>query len=95
MSSTAEPVIESKECAQLLHCTAEQVEELARNGEIPATKIGRSWLFVREDLLVYLAEKARAEAEERRSRRQKAATEPPTPTQRRRAPPSLPVVRAV
>lgn len=92
MSST-EPVIGSEECAQLLGCTPEQVEELARAGEIPGLKIGRSWRFVRDDLLAYLAQKARAEAEERRSKRQ-APAEPVKP-QRRRAPPSLPVVRAV
>lgn len=91
MSST-EPIIGSEECAQMLGCTPEQVEELARTGEIPGFKIGRPWRFVRADLLAYLAEKARAEAEERRSKRQ--APEPLKP-QRRRDPPSLPVVRAV
>lgn len=81
--------INSDECAELLRCTAEQVEELARAGEIPALKIGRSWLFLRSDLLAYLAEKARHEAQERRARRQ-----PSAPTQlvkpRRQIPPALP-----
>ena len=61
----------SDECAALLRCTPEQVEELARAGEIPGLKFGRSWLFVRADLLAYLAEKARLEAVERRSKRQR------------------------
>jgi excisionase family DNA binding protein len=82
--------IGSEECAELLRCTSDQVEELARAGEIPALKFGRSWLFVRADLLVYLAEKARAEAQARRAKRQPNA---PTPVvkPRRQIPPVLPV----
>lgn len=85
MSST--DVIDAEACAEMLGCTALQVEELARAGDIPGLKIGRSWRFVRADLLTYLAEKARAEAEERRSRR--AAPPEPVKPQRRGAPPSL------
>ncbi len=46
--------IGSDECAALLRCTPEQVEEMARAGDIPGLKIGRSWLFMRSDLLAYL-----------------------------------------
>jgi excisionase family DNA binding protein len=81
--------IDSEQCADLLHCTPEQVEELARTGEIPGLKIGRHWLFVTRDLLAYLAEKARQEAEQRRSRRQPGVTAMVKP--RRRVPPRLPV----
>lgn len=85
--------IDSTQCAELLRCTPEQVEELARAGEIPGLKLGRSWLFVRLDLLAYLAEKARQEAEQRRAKRQPGvvpiaqAIKP-----RRRVPPRLPAV---
>lgn len=81
--------IGSEECAELLRCTPEQVEELARAGDIPGLKIGRSWLFVRFDLLAYLAEKARADAQERRSKRQPNAT-PIKQKPRRQLPPVLP-----
>ncbi|GAA4401106.1 helix-turn-helix domain-containing protein [Quisquiliibacterium transsilvanicum] len=84
--------IDSTQCAELLRCTPEQVEELARAGEIPGLKLGRSWLFVRLDLLAYLAEKARQEAEQRRAKRQPGIT--PIAHQvkpRRRVPPRLPV----
>ncbi len=37
-----EDTIGSEDCAKLLHCTPEQVEELARAGEIPGLKLGRS-----------------------------------------------------
>ena len=80
--------IGSTECADLLRCTAEQIEEMARAGDIPGIKIGRSWLFVQSDLLAYIAEKAREEAQERRARRQpnvKMIMQKP----RRRVPPLL------
>lgn len=81
-------IIDSLDCASLLRCTTEQVEELARAGEIPGLKIGRSWLFVRSDLLAYLAEKARREADERRAKRQPGVVQL-TAKPRRRPPPPL------
>lgn len=84
--------IGSEECAALLRCTVGQVEELARAGEIPGLKFGRGWIFVRYDLLAYLAERARSEAAERRSKRQRVSVMPVTPKQsRQRTPPTLPV----
>ena len=85
--------IDSDQCAELLKCTPEQVEALARDGDIPGIKIGRGWLFIRADLLAYLAERARAEAQERRQRRAGSAHTPSNvqPIKpRRRAPPALP-----
>lgn len=87
--------IDSDECAELLKCTPVQVEALARDGDIPGLKIGRGWLFIRADLLAYLAERARAEAQERRQRRAAPAKGPSNvqPLKpRRRAPPALPML---
>lgn len=77
--------IDAEQCAELLKCDTGTVEELARAGEIPGLKIGRSWLFVTGDLLVFLAERARLEAEQRRSR--STAKSPAKP--RRAVPPAL------
>ncbi|NVO07920.1 MAG: helix-turn-helix domain-containing protein [Rhodoferax sp.] len=79
-------VIDSEQCAELLLCTQAQVEELARIGDLPAVKIGRSWLFIKVDLILYLAERARAEAQERRARRQPSGA---TFKPRRMTPPPL------
>ena len=87
----ASDTINSEECAELLHCTSDLVEELARAGEIPALKFGRGWLFMRADLLVFLAEKARAEAKERRAQRQRTAVTPVVQARRQSAP-ELPVL---
>jgi excisionase family DNA binding protein len=87
-------VINDVECAALLDCTVDQVRELAGAGEIPGLKIGRPWRFIRSDLIAYLAEKARAEAEERRSKRAVREMQALAPIkQRRRVPPSLAFVR--
>jgi hypothetical protein len=81
------------ELAAEADCTQERVEELARLGIVPGLKWGRSWRFVRADAPRFLAEIARQEAEQRRSR--KHSSPDPVKQPRRRAPPSLPVVRAV
>lgn len=83
-------IIDSEECAEMLRCTSDQIEELARAGEIPGLKIGRAWIFVRADLLTFLAEKARAEALQRRAKRQSGAI-PPLAKPRRQLPPVLPI----
>lgn len=89
----SQDVIDADECAALLRCNTETVEELARSGELPGLKFGRGWIFVRADLLLYLATKAREEAAERRSRRSAPAVVPQVSKGRRRAvPPALPML---
>jgi len=82
--------IDATQCAELLRCTVGQVMELARTGEIPGIKPGREWVFVRSDLLTYLAERARSEAQERRAKRAPAANDLPKIKPRRQTPPVLP-----
>ncbi len=89
--------ITAEQCAELLKCTTAQVEELTRKGELPGIKFGRSWIYVKVDLLEYLAERARAEAAERRLDLQKrlkqaSASLAPPVKPRRKTPPALPQV---
>lgn len=96
MSSPPIETMDADECAALLRCSVDQVEELARTGEIPGVKLGRGWLFVRADLLAYIAELARQQAAERRAQRTSPAPSPnispmPRVKPRRRLPPPLPV----
>ena len=85
-------IISATEVADLLSCTEEQAEELTRRGEIPGTKFGRGWLYVRSDLLAYVAERARREAQERRSAKlgQAGASKVREIKPRRQKPPALP-----
>lgn len=90
MSDTLNP----EAAAPLLHCTPETVEEELRKGNLPGVKIGRTWVLVRADLLAYLSERGRREAEERRlASHARAATPPPASAlvkPRRQTPPPLP-----
>lgn len=90
--------IDSHGAADLLHCDAGTVQTLARRGELPGLKFGRDWLFVRADLLAYLAQRGRDEAEQRRRQREipplhPAVGLPVSPgRKRRRTPPTLPTL---
>lgn len=91
---TATDTINADQCAELLQCTTDTVEELTRKGELPGVKIGRGWIYVKNDLLAYLAEKGRIEAEERRQQFVKRCSTPAplasTIKPRRQTPPALP-----
>lgn len=42
------------EAAEFLHCHAEWLREQAKLGRIPGAKPAKSWIFIEEDLVVYL-----------------------------------------
>lgn len=86
--------INAEQCAELLHCTEQRIEELTRTGELPGMKFGRGWIYVKADLLAYIAERARKEAEERRQdlNARKSVPRLDLPFKpRRQTPPPLPV----
>jgi excisionase family DNA binding protein len=53
-------VMTIKEVAQYLRLSEAKIYELARNGTIPALRIGKSWRFQKESLLVWLRKSAQA-----------------------------------
>jgi molybdate transport system regulatory protein len=42
--------INAAEAARLLHLNVRRVQSLARSGKLPAARIGRKWLFRRDEL---------------------------------------------
>jgi excisionase family DNA binding protein len=54
MESVSE-VLTAKEAASLLRVSSKTVLKLARDGELPAQKVGRSWRFCRAELLGYVS----------------------------------------
>lgn len=48
-------IIGAATCASLLRCTKAQVEILADREQLPATKYGRSWIFVTAQILQHVA----------------------------------------
>ncbi len=47
-------VLTPDEAAALLRVSRTTLYRLARNGELPGTKVGRSWRFYRGDLIDFL-----------------------------------------
>jgi len=50
--------LNAEEAAQLLHLNVKRVQGLAREGKLPAARIGRKWLFRREELEALLGQPA-------------------------------------
>lgn len=42
--------LSSEEAAKLLHLSVKRVQALARAGKLPATRVGRKWLFRQDEL---------------------------------------------
>jgi len=63
-SAYPEAFLTATGAAELLHLNVKRVQALARAGHIPATRVGRKWLFPRDQLMVRLgrAQPARSEA---------------------------------
>ncbi len=59
--------MDAAQCAAVLHCSKDTVEGLAGRGELPATRFGRGWVFVTEQVLEFLRLRSEREAAERRA----------------------------
>ena len=47
------------EAAARLRCSESHLKRLCRNRVIPATKVGRSWVLIEEDVIDWLRDKSR------------------------------------
>lgn len=50
----SEIILDVAGVAEYLRCSVEQVETLMRSGELPATKIGRSWITTYGEMLGFV-----------------------------------------
>lgn len=71
------------EVAALLHAETETVLLYARRGELPGTRIGKSWVFMRDDVLAFLRKHIAADTEARRRNKEKAPAALALPAPRR------------
>lgn len=55
--------------AALCKAEPETIAQYARSGELPGTKMGKSWVFLRDDVLAFLRKRILQETEERRGKR--------------------------
>lgn len=58
--------LNANEAADFLHIHPETVRELIRDGALPAAKVGRAWVLLREDLLSYMRQTVSAQTAKRR-----------------------------
>lgn len=63
---SAPDILDAAETAALLRVEAGTIMQLARKGELPGTRIGKSWVFLREDVMTYLKEQIARDTEARR-----------------------------
>lgn len=88
------PTLDAHGCAQLLFCSKARVEEAAERGELPATKFGRSWIFVTAQLLAYVAERCTREAAQRQGKKLVKRQDAPRPDRILPAVPAVPAAPA-
>ena len=50
--------LNAEEAAQVLHLNVKRVQSLARAGKLPAARVGRKWLFRRDDLEALLGRRS-------------------------------------
>lgn len=88
--------LNADDAAALLHAESETILQYARSGELPGTRIGKSWVFMRDDVIAFLRKQISHDTEQRL--RTKAAplavALQPKQNMRRRPPPALPSLKA-
>ena len=67
-SGVLSPILDTEECAALLRCSTDRIEQLAAEGILPGYKFGRSWVFHREMLIAAVGELCSAAYQKRKSR---------------------------
>lgn len=61
------------DAAGLLRAETSTVMQLARSGALPGTRIGKSWVFLREDVIAFLRQQIVTDTAERRRAAAKGA----------------------
>jgi excisionase family DNA binding protein len=56
-----EELLEPETVARILDCTPEEVIQLARSGELKATKMGKHWKFRRADVTAFKGHQEQSE----------------------------------
>lgn len=67
------PILSTEECAALLRCSTDRIEQLAAEGILPGCKFGRSWVFHRDLLIAAVGERCAAAYQKRQSRSDRAS----------------------
>jgi excisionase family DNA binding protein len=52
-------ILRIAEVAEFFQCSAEKIKRLARSGELPAFKFGKTWFVREQDLEIYITQAVR------------------------------------
>jgi excisionase family DNA binding protein len=89
-------ILDVVEASTLLRADPETVLQFARKGQLPGTRIGKSWVFLREDVIGFLKGQIARDTEERRRRQTPVSADavlvPILTNKRRRQLPALPAL---
>jgi excisionase family DNA binding protein len=69
ISTMNKEILNTIEVAELVHAEPSTVASLALRGEIPAASIGKSYIFLRDDVMRFVREKIERDTAERRNKR--------------------------
>jgi excisionase family DNA binding protein len=61
--------LDVSEVANVMHCDEQTVMDLAKSGELMATKIGRGWIFIKLEVFAFIRARMETETNERRESR--------------------------
>lgn len=86
-ATTAEPTLDLQQAATFLHLGLESMKELVNSGAVPALSCNQKHtIMLRDDLIAYVHEQGRKQAEQRRSKRPAPTSQPPKSRATRGAP---------
>ena len=52
--SNINPLLETKEVAEILHCSTHHITTLRKSGLLPGTRLGKGWLYSENDIQHFL-----------------------------------------
>jgi excisionase family DNA binding protein len=71
-------ILTADEAAELFRVSTAYIRGLANAGEIPGTKLGDDWRFIRQDMIDYLSERAKREQKARKFNQEQNQQQPQT-----------------
>ena len=71
-------ILTADETAELFRVSTAYVRTMANSGEIPGTKLGDDWRFIRQDMIDYLSERAKREQKTRKFNQEQTQQLPQT-----------------
>ncbi len=93
--SEFDDILGVEEAAALLRAEASTIMQLARRGDLPGTRIGKSWVFLRGDVMAFLRQRIATDTEERRRLSSKAIVASAVPSVRPSRRTTLPILPAL